>query len=222
MHGSFWSWGLPAGTIAGVRLKIHWTLLLFWGYELDRVLKYELPFWVWPLAVTLSFLCILGHELGHCAAARAVGGSAHEIVMWPLGGLAFCHTPNHWRPKFAVAAGGPLVTLILLAGFFLLSLAVPAFSPFSEYRALNLSYRILVDWQLILLIFNLIPIYPLDGGRLFYAGAWALQQRFGKGYDSYYRATVATLWVSRIFCVAGGIYAVFSGSLFLLFIFFWS
>src|SRR5207302_6013254 len=66
--------------------------------------------------LTLTFVSVLFHELGHCYAARMVDGDARDIMLWPLGGLAFCEVPNTPRANFITAAGGPAVNLLLCIG----------------------------------------------------------------------------------------------------------
>ena len=136
------------GTVAGIRIRIHWGLLLFWLFQLDRILRAEAQLWIWFMFIGLSFFCILLHEFGHCFAARAVGGSADDILMWPLGGLAYCSVPRRWGARFFVSAAGPLVTLLLVSGFFLLSHVFPAFSADSASNYLWFAYFVLVTWQL--------------------------------------------------------------------------
>ena len=106
MNGDIFSWSQNVGSVRGIRVRIHWTLLVLWLYNLNELLGWKAPVWIWILTTLLSFLCILLHEFGHCAAARFVGGSADEVILWPLGGLAFVQTAHHWRPRFIAAAGG--------------------------------------------------------------------------------------------------------------------
>src|SRR5262249_24582997 len=65
------------------------------------------------LLIGLLFFSVLLHELGHCLAARMVDGEANEVLLWPLGGLAFVEVPHTWRANFITAAGGPIVNLVL-------------------------------------------------------------------------------------------------------------
>ena len=222
MDQSYMMWGLRVGTLAGIRIRIHWILLVFWAFRLSEVLERKSPPWFWLISVVLSFSLILLHEFGHCFAARAVGGSADDILLWPLGGLAFCDTPNDWRSRLYVAAGGPLVTLVLTLTFATVAWMVPAFSKDSPNDYVYFTYVVLVEWQFVLLLFNLIPLYPLDGGRIFLNVTWALLLRFGRGYDTYRRAAMATVWASRVTAVIGIAVSLFWGNLFLIFIFLWA
>ena len=170
--------GLPLGKIFGIRIKVHWSLLLLgiiFGAREGAV--------AWFLFAIL-FGTVLLHELGHCAAARSVGEEAHEILMWPLGGLAFTsggRTPLH---SLWITLGGPLVHLPIaaLCTFLLylsgISLGWSELDPLaakllhteeltSLYQvALYVTFKI----QLLLFAFNVfLPAYPMDGGQIIVA-----------------------------------------------------
>ena len=157
--------------------------------------------------LAILFGIILLHEFGHCLACRYWGGSADEILMWPLGGLAYCAPPQDPKAHFWTAAGGPLVnvmilcitapTLGLLTGRWL-GVALP--SPFTlggissviESRAMIALF--LLNWlSLVLLLFNLLPIYPMDGGRLLQAILWPRL-----GYVASMRFTVRVGYVGAV------------------------
>ena len=228
MNGSFYNWGFAVGRIAGIRIRLHWSLLLFWLYDLSSLSKVGLGqaqlIVCWLLIVALRFLSIFLHELGHCFAARAVGGDAREVLLWPLGGLAFCSAPNLPRSQFIVAAGGPLVTLLIGGlAFGVFSLVDQARPELRYNNYYYLSRHVLCEWNLYILIFNLIPLYPLDGGRMFHSVTWALLERVkGHGLVAYTKATVATLWASRLTAAAGLLYALLERRLMLGIIFLWA
>jgi len=184
----------------GIELWLHWTLLIWFAYVFygawvspgrlgggETILR--TIFWWFAI-----FGSILFHEMGHCYAASRQGGGADAIVLWPLGGLAYCDAPHLPRNQFWVAAGGPLFQLIPMAaaGALILGFNVTT-GPFphdgSSYLAMILGA--LFYWNLIILIFNLIPIYALDGGRMLQALLWGKSQSYG-------RATLITVWTSRI------------------------
>jgi Zn-dependent protease len=109
---------------------------------------------------------IVLHELGHALAARRYGGWPDEIVLWQFGGVAVCREPRTRQGMLAATLGGPLVTLLLalvLSGISLwaksLPLAAVKFTP-----ALPIAALARFNW--IALAFNLIPAFPMDGGRL--------------------------------------------------------
>lgn len=194
---SFAKAGLPLGRIKGIQIRIHWLLLLWFGYVLYlgwvnrsgwHTLLQHTVWWV------STFTVILIHELGHCYAAYRQGGGADMVVLWPLGGLAYCDAPRLPWNQFWVAAGGPLAQLLptALAGGLILFLGIDA-SLYPRYQDSYLAVALggAFWWSLIILPFNLIPMYPLDGGRMFHSIVWG---RLG----SYGRATIITIWTSRI------------------------
>lgn len=178
----FWSFG--AGTWSGVRLRISWLmpLLLAW-------LLYEFQVKLGGALFAILFVSVLMHEIGHILAARATEGTGDEILMWPLGGLAFVETLSA-RAQALTAAAGPLVNL-LLCGLFLPAILAsgmmphvfnPLMVPFApDEFGLHLARDIpvlafWVNWMCLLV--NLVPAYPLDGGQIF--RSW-LTSRMGQG-----------------------------------------
>ncbi len=118
------------------------------------------------------FAIVLLHEFGHSLACRGVGGRADQIVLWPLGGVAYVDPPPRPGAVLWSLAAGPLVnallipilTLLLMAdGSLNLALTMPNFHQF---------IRTLWWINLVLLSFNLLPIYPLDGGQILRALLW--------------------------------------------------
>lgn len=208
-------WGLEVGQIARIRIRLHWLLLAWWGYDLYKVLSVEagargVLLVAWALGVGLSFGSILLHELGHCFAARRVGGIANDVLLWPLGGLAYCRIPEDWRSRFFVAAAGPAVTAVIAGagwlGFWALE---QAGSELLRSPLTWLSRWYLVDWNLFILVLNLIPLYPLDGGRIFFALAWGwLTRPSANALGGYARARRWTLRISYVSIALGVIYAI--------------
>ena len=208
--GDYLSWALPVGSVAGIRIRLHLVLLVWWLFQLERYLKFEgvsrpSAFLYWGLAVGITGIAILLHEFGHCYAARRVGGQADEVLLWPLGGLAFCNAPNLPRSQFLVAAGGPAVPLVIAIAanlyFFL--------APQPEGSAVYVTAK----WALIhfhnpLLIINLVPMYPLDGGRMFQAGLWAYYAP-RESAGAYGRPSLMTVYVSRVCAVLWALVAIF-------------
>ena len=79
----------------------------------------------WLVMCGLLFLSILLHEFGHCFAARSVDGDATEVLLWPLGGLAYCDVPHTPRANLITALGGPAVNL----GLCVMAAEAPCCSP---------------------------------------------------------------------------------------------
>lgn len=187
------SWSVPVGRIAGVSIRLHLFLLLFIAVELLRAtfpagdaLGTSLSPAVVATALALLIAIVLLHEFGHCVACRRFGGIAEEVLLWPLGGLAACQPPEDARAHLATAIGGPLVNVAILAvtvpwlglatGEWL-GVAIPSplslagIWPFLDRWDLIVLY--LANWlSLVLLLFNLLPLFPLDGGRMLQALLW--------------------------------------------------
>ncbi len=211
MGSSFWQSGLRIGTFKGITVRLHWVLLAWWLLSYTMFVEADLgsgssTLFAWALSTFLSFSIILLHEFGHCFAARYVGGQAHDVLLWPLGGLAMINVPSRPRAHFIATAGGPAVNVVIAIIAFPLFRLLEAGRP--ELLG-NLFYWavkwVLIEWNLILLVFNLLPIYPMDGGRIFHALAWAQQEKRHGAFREgpYYRASIVTVWVSRVTAVLG-------------------
>ena len=149
--------------------------------------------------MTILFASVLLHEFGHCFAARSVGGSANDILLWPLGGLAYAAPPERPLATFITVAAGPLVNLLLciasLGGLWLTSHAVSATVPIYLFEPLSLGtwheVAFYLQWiysvNMMLLLFNLLPIYPMDGGQMLQAILWSM--------IGYHRSSVVSCWV---------------------------
>ena len=149
---------------AGIDLFLHWSWFLVAAYEIsDRAGSYTSIGWNVAEYVAL-FAIVTMHEYGHALACRQVGGTPDQIVLWPLGGVAYVNPPQRPGATLWSIAAGPLVNVALLPVLFTLgvlsrSLGWPAAMP-NFYALLQAVWFI----NLVLLIFNMLPIYPLDGG----------------------------------------------------------
>jgi Zn-dependent protease len=245
------SWALPVFRAFGIPVKLHvFFIIVTLGLFIRQVTAKDNPIdWgdVFLFTIVLLFLVILLHEFGHCFAARAVGGDAKEILIWPLGGLAMVEVPNAPRPNFQVAAAGPATNVLICVVVAIPMLAVgfiptlnPLANPFvsemrnfdgkdytSQYglkvyhkdsseqipasvlldvltRQQETGLQNAVSWKpekaaelaermggvralapgwvvwlnrtfwlsWVLLLFNLVPAYPLDGGQMLQAVIW--------------------------------------------------
>ena len=105
---------VPLFTAFGIRVRAHASMVLLIGLTmLFSATEGGMGVWNAMTFSTILFGIILLHEFGHCFAARSVGGEANDIMMWPLGGLAFADAPKRAWPQFWTAAGGPLVNVAL-------------------------------------------------------------------------------------------------------------
>lgn len=154
--------------VAGVDVYLHWTWFLAAWYFLagSRLLALS-------VAVYLTlFLIVLLHEFGHVLATRQVGGESREIILWPFGGIAFAKAPPRPGAELWAVAAGPLVNVVLvpvLYGFGLLSDSL-GWHKTQPYLAVYLAR--VADINLGLLLFNILPIYPLDGGQMLRSLLW--------------------------------------------------
>jgi Zn-dependent protease len=159
-------------TLAGIGVFVHWSWFIVALYSIQyRTHAYSSM--VWNAMEYLSlFLIVLTHEFGHQLACRQVGGKTHDIVLWPLGGVAYVTPPERPGAQLWSIAAGPLVNVILapvLIGLVLVSIALdwPATHPNAHALLRNVSFI-----NLGLLIFNLMPVYPLDGGQILRSLLW--------------------------------------------------
>src|SRR5712691_11712289 len=157
---------------AGVDLFLHWSWFLVATYEIrNRAGTYSSL--TWNVLEYLSlFLIVMLHEYGHALACRQVGGIANRIVLWPLGGVAYVDPPPRPGATLWSIAAGPLVNVALLPVLWVLlslsrSLGWPLTMPDAHALLRSIFY---ID--LVLLIFNMLPIYPLDGGQILRSLLW--------------------------------------------------
>lgn len=126
--------------------------------------------WVVGLVTTLGlFLSIFGHELSHALVGRIEGIETEEIVLHPFGGMArLSREPDNARAEFRIAVAGPASSFIFSVAAFGAMMLAAAF----EQRLAGAVLFIIGFWNLMLAVFNLLPGYPLDGGRVLRAFLW--------------------------------------------------
>ncbi len=155
----------------GIDVYVHWAWFIAFIYFTSRPHQYSNYGWN-ALEVLGLFLIVLTHEFGHQLACRQVGGTTHDIVLWPLGGVAYVNPPQRPGAQLWSIAAGPLVNVILIpifAGLVSISSHLGWFD--SNPNAYQLLHSIYVI-NYVLLIFNLIPIFPLDGGQILRSLLW--------------------------------------------------
>ena len=184
MNGSLLGGGsLRIGSVWGIAVKLHVVFLLWIGFRVLTAIdkRAEVIFQL------VLFGSVFLHELGHCVGARYVKGEALEIILWPLGGLSRMDTPNTAKAEFLSTAAGPAVNLVLAlvawAGLLALTGGSPEqtsrwINPFAqpagEATLLHVALRWVSTVNLALFLFNVLPSYPMDGGRLFRSMLWPL------------------------------------------------
>lgn len=198
-------WALPLGVIAGVPVKIHFTFFLFlaWiGMEASGAGSDPLNEVLFILAI---FGCVLLHELGHMLTARKLGIRTSDIVLYPFGGVASILEEPGPRAELLVTIAGPLVNIaiaaILIIGFDL--------NFGSELFLKGGFIARLAAANIVLFVFNLIPAYPMDGGRILRALLKLAKVR---------SATVISARLSQILSLMLGGLGLYIGSPILVFI----
>ena len=158
--------------LAGIQVWLHWSWFLVAIYEI-QLSNGRYHSVVWSVAEYLAlFLIVTMHEFGHALACRQVGGKSDTIVLWPLGGVAYVQPPPRAGATLWSIAAGPLVNVALIPvflglGFLSRGAGIPQSLP--DAHALLRS----VAWiNFGLLIFNILPIYPLDGGQILRSLLW--------------------------------------------------
>ncbi len=151
---------------------LHWSWFLVAAFEIQsRNGRYSSVTWN-VLEYLALFLIVTLHEFGHSLACRQVGGQANQIVLWPLGGVAYVNPPPRPGATLWSIAAGPLVNVALLPvllGLGLLSRSLGWAATMPNARAL---LRAVFFIDLGLLVFNILPIYPLDGGQILRSLLW--------------------------------------------------
>ena len=157
---------------SGIQVYLHFTWFLAAAYFLtQRANPYHSPIWAGYEYLAL-FAIVLVHEFGHALACRQTGGTANQIVLWPLGGIAFVNPPRRPGAMLWSIAAGPLVNVVLLP---ILSVVLALVRPGANTLGpsdLQIFVGQLWGINLLLLIFNLLPVYPLDGGQILRALLW--------------------------------------------------
>ena len=204
---------VPLFTLFGIRVQAHSSLVIVIVLGLLFGLGKGMDVQDRVVGATVLFLIVLLHEFGHCFTARAVGGESDEIIMHPLGGLALSRLPHRWLPHLLTSAGGPAVNvLICLVTGVLLYFAngqVPwnpfNYAPFLADRATSWLNVAMYAWWIYqmswsLLVFNLLPIFPLDGGQMLQAVLWP---KFG-----YYKSMMFSCVVGMVAAAIGAMVAL--------------
>lgn len=191
------NFSLPIGRLFGISIRVHGVFVLLLALLLAQEFVFADGIDTFLLRhLLVLFLFVVLHELGHCLAAEMHGVRVYDIVLWPLGGLARLGAiPEHPGTEFRIAIAGPAVN------FFFVALLLPAHLASGGSIAPPAD---LADWRLLdsalfvnamMGTFNLVPAFPLDGGRVLRA---LLARRL-----PWAEATRAAVHVGRCFAVVG-------------------
>src|SRR5213592_2519301 len=209
------SWSLPIFRIAGIQLRIHITFLLLiawlaFGYyaqggsaaAASRV-----------IFVLLLLLCVVLHEFGHAFAAKAFGINTPDITLLPIGGVARLERmPEEPVQELIIAVAGPLVNVVIALGLFVAGGSQALFNP-STVEGGGLIAQLLTI-NIILVLFNLLPAFPMDGGRVLrallatrmsYARATQVAATVGQGF-AFVFGFIGLLWNPFLIFIALFVY----------------
>lgn len=155
-------------TLFGVPVRLHFTFLLLLVFLLFIGIGGRQSGAMIALYILALFASVLLHELGHAVVARRFGVRTLEIVMFPIGGVAALERMPKPRDEFWIALAGPMVNAVIAAALFGWLAATQGLMPLELLREptdANLAQRIAIG-NLLLFAFNLLPAYPMDGGRI--------------------------------------------------------
>ena len=219
-------WSYSIARVSGIDIRVHATFALIlalgafqWGFPKGLDGESSLPGAVFGMGLMiLLFTCVVLHELGHSLVAQRFGLTVREIVLLPIGGVARLEkNPEKPLHELLIAAAGPLVNvaiavLLFFVGGLALNLGALDGRPLFEARGGPPSLATLWGWlftaNVALALFNLIPAFPMDGGRILRA---ALAMKMG-----FARATRIAASVGQAIAFAFGLYGVLTGNLVLV------
>ncbi len=159
----------PLFRFKGIQVSIHWSWLLVALWQIQRH-RGDYDAVIWAVAEYLAlFAIVLLHEFGHAFATRQVGGHAENILLWPFGGIAFVNAPHRPGAHLWSIAAGPLVNVALIPLLWLAAHYGLPQDPSEDAVTFALTLQFI---NLGLLLFNILPIYPMDGGQMLQALLW--------------------------------------------------
>jgi Zn-dependent protease/CBS domain-containing protein len=208
-------WSVPIFRIAGIQLRIHVTFLLIIGW---------LAFGYYSeggspaaagrvLFVLLLFLCVVLHEFGHAIAAKGFGINTPDITLLPIGGVARLERmPEKPAQELVIALAGPLVNVVIALGLFVAGGSSALFDPATIEKGSLIPQLLTIN--IVLVLFNLLPAFPMDGGRvlrallatrLSYARATQIAATVGQGF-AFVFGFVGLLWNPFLIFIALFVY----------------
>ncbi len=204
--------GFRIARIFGIDVLLHWSWAVVALIEIQtRRNSYESQ--AYNVAEYLAlFLIVLAHELGHALACRSVGGRADRIVLWPLGGVAYVQPPPRPGAVLWSIAAGPLVNLVLALALTPVVMGLGLVGlPHDPKHFIEALWGINVG----LFCFNMLPVYPLDGGQVLHALLWYV---IGRARSLLVVSVIGMIAAAVVFVVAVsraslwfGVLAVYAG-----------
>jgi Zn-dependent protease len=206
------AWSLRVATVSGIPIRLHFTfLLLVTWFALAGLGRGGAGLVFFLLGI---FLCVALHELGHSLVAQRYGYKVRDIVLYPIGGVASIEGSPRPRHELWIALAGPAVNVVialLLYAYLAATGRPPAFGQMASVEVLRGSEAAsLLRANILLVLFNMIPAFPMDGGRVLRA---VLALRIGRA-----QATRIAALVGQGLAILFGIYGFLNGNFFLMLI----
>lgn len=187
------SWSVTIARIAGVPVRIHITFVLFilWiaasSFKSEGLAAAQSSI----ILIILVFICVVAHEFGHIVMAQRFGVKTRDITLWPIGGVASIERiPDNPKQEMLIAAAGPMVNVVIAAMLiFVGGISINGLFQ-ADFEHASLMQRLALI-NITLVVFNLIPAFPMDGGRIFKA---LLATQLGGQ-----RAIKIAVWTGQVF-----------------------
>jgi Zn-dependent protease len=193
---------------SGIDVFLHWSWFLVALIEINsRAKSYSSIAWN-VLEYLALFVIVTLHEFGHALACRQVGGTANRIVLWPLGGVAYVDPPQRPGATLWSIAAGPLVNVAFLVILVPLGILNRATGWADAIPNAHAFLRTLFGINLGLLILNLLPIYPLDGGQILRSLLWFV---IGRARSLMAATVIGFVGVAGLIVLAVWIHSVWFG-----------
>lgn len=209
----FLSHSLVLGTVAGTKIRLHWTFLVYLTWlGMAFLLGGGVAAALSGLALIIGvFACVVAHEFGHITMARRFGVASPDVTLLPIGGMARLQAiPERPGQELAIALAGPAVNLVIASLLFVALGPGPGLADLAAVLEPKEILRALAAINLFLALFNLVPAFPMDGGRAFRAVLSIFLDRA--------KATRIAARVGQAIAVGFGFLGVFTGNAILILI----
>jgi Zn-dependent protease len=193
----------------GIDVFLHWYWFLFAVFRITGNSSYSSFGWN-ALEYLALFLIVLMHEFGHALACRSVGGTANLIVLWPFGGVAYVSPPQRAGAQLWSIAAGPLVNVALVPVLHFLVVFSRASGWPDSHPDLHLLFWWIRTINYGLLFFNMLPVYPLDGGQILRSLLWFV---FGRAQSLMIASVIGFIGVAALLAYAFSIQSIWLGVL---------
>lgn len=200
------SWSINLFRIRGIQLALHFSFLLLLGWAAYQgYMDDGLPGLFWSSATMLAFFtCVVLHELGHSFTGMHFGVHVRRILLMPIGGMAqFDSIPRQPRQELLMTLAGPAVNFVI-AGLLWPVVDMAQWDPSSSLASLGDLGRYLLAANLVMGLFNLLPIFPMDGGRILRA---LLATKL-----PYLRATAVAANIGKVLAILAAVIALYAGN----------